>query len=71
MHSRRMISFVLGLWLAGTGMVAYVASLSLRTVESVMTVPPHEASKWIDVLGKEKVRTLFATWRFGSEPQPV
>ncbi len=53
-----MISFVLGLWLAGIGMVAYVASLSLRTVESVMTVPPHEASKWIDVLGKEKVRTL-------------
>ena len=53
-----MISFVLGLWLAGMGMVAYVAPLSLRTVESVMTVPPHEASKWIDVLGKEKVRTL-------------
>jgi len=53
-----MIAFVLGLWLAGMAMVAYVTSLSLRTVGSVMVVPPHEASKWIDVLGKEKVRTL-------------
>ena len=53
-----MIAFVLGLWLAGMVMVAYVASLSLRTVGSVMAIPPHEASKWIDVLGKDKVRTL-------------
>ena len=53
-----MMAFVLGLWLAGIVMVAYVASLSLRTVDSVMAIPPHEASKWIDVLGKDKVRTL-------------
>ena len=53
-----MIAVVLGLWLAGMVMVAYVASLSLRTVGSVMAIPPHEASEWIDVLGKDKVRTL-------------
>ena len=53
-----MMAFVLGLWLAGMVMVVYVASLSLRTVDSVMAIPPHEASKWIDVLGKDKVRTL-------------
>ena len=52
------MAFVLGLWLAGMVMVVYVASLSLRTVDSVMAIPPHEASKWIDVLGKDKVRTL-------------
>ena len=53
-----MMAFVLGLWLAGMVMVVYVASLSLRTVDSVMAIPPHEATKWIDVLGKDKVRTL-------------
>ena len=53
-----MMAFVLGLWLAGMVMVVYVASLSLRTVDSVMANPPHEATKWIDVLGKDKVRTL-------------
>ncbi len=55
-----MIAFVLGLWLAGMVMVTYVTSLSLRTVASVMAIPPHEASKWIEELGNDKVRTLLA-----------
>jgi len=55
-----MIAFALGLWLAGMAMVTYVTSLSLRTVGSVMANPPFEASKWIDLLGKDKMRTLLA-----------
>ncbi len=58
MHSRRMISSVLGLWLGGMGMVVYVTFLSLRTVGNLMANPPHEASKWIDVLGKDRVQTM-------------
>ena len=58
MHSRRMISFVLGLWMAGIAAVTYVTSLSQRTVSSVMAIPPHEANKWIDVLGAEKMRIM-------------
>jgi hypothetical protein len=53
-----MISFVLGLWIAGIATVTYITSLSQRTVSSVMAIPPHEASKWIDVLGADRMRIM-------------
>lgn len=58
MHSRRLIALLLGFWLAGLLMVAYVASLSFRTVDVVMENPPHEASKWMESLGKDRSRLL-------------
>ncbi len=58
MHSRRFLAFFLGLWLAGLLVVTFATSYSSRTVNVVMENPPHEASKWVDILGKERIRTL-------------
>jgi hypothetical protein len=58
MHSRRFLAFFVGLWLAGLLVVTTVTAFSTRTVNAVMEVPPHEASRWIDILGKERTRSL-------------
>lgn len=58
MHSRRFLAFFVGLWLAGLLIVTYVTTFSTRTVNAVMENPPHEASQWIDILGKDRTRIL-------------
>lgn len=59
MHSRRFLAFFLGLWLAALLVVTFVTNVSsTRTVDVVMHNPPYEASKWMDILGKERTRTL-------------
>lgn len=58
MHSRRFLAFFVGLWLAGLLVVSYVTAFSSRTVNFVMENPPHEASRWVDILGKDRTRTL-------------
>jgi hypothetical protein len=58
MHSRRFLAFFVGLWLASLLTVTYVTAFSARTVNAVMENPPHEASKWVDILGKDRTHTL-------------
>jgi len=58
MHSRRFLAFFVGLWLAGLLVVTLATTYNSRTVNVVMENPPHEASKWVDILGKERTRTL-------------
>ena len=58
MHSRRFLAFFVGLWLAGLMVVSFITSTSFRSVNAAMENPPHEASKWVEILGKDRIRTL-------------
>lgn len=58
MHSRRFLAFFVGVWLSGLLVVTFTTSASFRAVNGVLANPPHEASQWVDILGKDRTQTL-------------
>lgn len=58
MHSRRVLCFLLGVWLAGLTGTTLFTVFRPRLAHSMVDNPPHEAAKWIEVLTKERTATL-------------
>lgn len=75
MHSRRLITFLLGAWLGGMALVAMIAVLNLRTADHILDMPLGGAKVVLDKLGSdarplirhevaEINRTLFESWEW-------
>ncbi|MCA2962926.1 MAG: hypothetical protein ACK58M_06495 [Acidobacteriota bacterium] len=58
MHSRRILSFMLGVWFAGLVGVTLFTTFRPRLAYAMVDNPPYEAAKWIEVLTKERTATL-------------
>ena len=56
MHHRRIAAFLAGLWIAGSLIMAYVATQNASGVDRIMHAPSAEASKIIQKLGQEQAR---------------
>jgi len=83
MHSRRVISLVLGAWLGCGVLVALVATGNFRAVDRLVAAPHGQARAQIATLGQEGARlllrhqaaetnrTLFETWELAQLPLGV
>ncbi|MEO8026656.1 MAG: hypothetical protein ABI823_09280 [Bryobacteraceae bacterium] len=58
MHIRRLVAFLLGAWMLGTGFMAYVAVHNLRSVDTLLNAPPVKASPMLGLLGQNDARLL-------------
>jgi hypothetical protein len=59
MHSRRLACFVLGLWLGGGLLVAWIATQNFRVVDRLMLQPEPGAALHLKELGSANTRLLF------------
>jgi hypothetical protein len=60
MHTRRLASFLLGAWLLGSILLAFVvAGQNFAQVDRILDTPPGQISKDIDELGADVVRQMF------------
>lgn len=58
MHTRRLLTLLLGFWLAGTLFSALIATGNFQIAEQISAHPPAEAQKWFETLGSENARLL-------------
>src|SRR5438132_8052076 len=58
MHYRRIASFLLGLWLGGGLLMAWVATENFRSVDRLLAAPSPAAAIQIQALGREGARSL-------------
>jgi hypothetical protein len=58
MHTRRVGAFLIGAWLLGSFLMAFVTSQSLRNVDRIMNTPPQAVSKEFRDLGPEMTRGI-------------
>lgn len=58
MRSRRIVHILLGAWLAGTLMMAFVATQNFASVDRILEAPSRPAAKIIDSIGREPARML-------------
>lgn len=58
MHTRRLVGFLLGMWMAGSLAMLFVASQSFRSVDRILEAPLPQVTQSIETLGKENVRLL-------------
>jgi hypothetical protein len=58
MHLRRVASFLLGAWIAGSLFALYIASNSGVAAERVIRLPPPELRPVIEALGADKAASL-------------
>jgi hypothetical protein len=63
MHTRRVGAFLIGGWLLGMFLMAFVTSQGLVNVERIMNSPPEAVAKDMDDLGSDVTRQLL---RFGA-----
>jgi hypothetical protein len=60
MHTRRLASFLLGAWLLGSILLAFiVAGQNFAQVDRLLDTPPGQISRDIDELGADVVRQMF------------
>jgi hypothetical protein len=60
MHTRRLAAFLLGAWLIGSFMLAFVvAGQNFAQVERILETPPGQIAKDMDELGADVVRQMF------------
>jgi hypothetical protein len=60
MHTRRLASFILGMWLLGSLFFTFVTMQSVATVDRIMENPPGPVAKDIEDLGSDITRLLLA-----------
>jgi hypothetical protein len=58
MHTRRVGAFLIGGWLLGTFLMAFVTSQSLVNVDRILNSPPQQITKEFDDLGPEVARQV-------------
>ncbi|MCS7023427.1 MAG: hypothetical protein NZV14_01400 [Bryobacteraceae bacterium] len=58
MHTRRLVTLILGLWLGLTGAMFFVATQNFRGVDRLLAEPAREASKSFELLGRDSARML-------------
>ncbi len=58
MHTRRLIAFLLGAWLGGSLLVAFLTNENLRVVDHVLATPSPKISKMLETAGHDDLRTL-------------
>jgi hypothetical protein len=58
MHTRRLSAFLLGIWIAGTIAMAFVATQNFRAVDRLLEAPGRPAAQTIELLGHDKARAL-------------
>ncbi len=74
MHHRRVASFLIGLWVAGSLLMMYIGTQNMTNVASILSTVPREGAKIVDKIGAEnaqlllrfhaaeQTRTQFETW---------
>lgn len=58
MHTRRLAAFLIGAWLVGCLIMAYVSSQSYSNVERILGSPPGPVAKDLEDLGSDITRSL-------------
>lgn len=58
MHTRRVITFLLGVWFASIILIALIASANFSVAHSVATLPPPEAARAVTELGAPMTEQL-------------
>lgn len=58
MHTRRLVAFLLGAWMFGTGFMTYVAIHNLRNADQSAVVESEQAPLVLRALGPENTRLL-------------
>jgi hypothetical protein len=58
MHTRRVGAFVIGAWLIGTILVAFLSSQSLVNVDRFFANPPLQVAKELNDIGRESMRQI-------------
>lgn len=58
MHTRRLVTFLLGIWIFGTLFVAYISNASLNITRAINENPNEAASSLIEPAGSDRVNTL-------------
>src|SRR5262245_5573594 len=59
MHTRRVGAFLIGAWLLGSIVVAYVATQSLAMTDRILSNPPVAITRELDYLGRDMSRMIF------------
>jgi hypothetical protein len=59
MHIRRLSTFLLGAWLAGSLFMMLVASHNIAAVDRLMTSPPRQVSLSVELLSEPVARNFF------------
>jgi hypothetical protein len=59
MHFRRLVCLLLGAWLAGSAVMALVATQNFRAVDRLLLNPTPAASQEIRAMGRDSARMLF------------
>ena len=58
MHTRRIATFLLGAWIGGSLLMAFIQIQNLRSSDLVMSAPAEPVTKMIQTLGPEQVHLL-------------
>jgi hypothetical protein len=58
MSTRRLIAFLLGVWLGGSLLLDIIATHNLKSVDTLLNSPPPGAAKLIEGLGHDSARLL-------------
>lgn len=58
MHTRRLVAFLLGVWLGGMLLVAYITNSNISTTRNMLENPAEGPRRMIELSGRERVLTL-------------
>ena len=58
MHTRRIATFILGAWIAGSLFMVFISLQNTRSVNALLTSPLPQAAKVIDLSGKDQAALL-------------
>ena len=58
MHTRRLITFLLGAWLAAIGLVGAIATENFRVADRILEVPTATSKKIFDKMGKDPAHLI-------------
>ena len=59
MHTRRIAGFLLGAWMMGSVLLAFIENENLFGVDEILKAPPSEAAKTLQAIGPDQARLLF------------
>src|SRR4051794_23646238 len=58
MHTRRLVAFILGVWLGGMLLVAYTTSSNSSTTKTILESAPEGPRRLLELTGPERASTL-------------
>ncbi|HEY3742522.1 MAG TPA: hypothetical protein VGL53_21885 [Bryobacteraceae bacterium] len=58
MHTRRLVAFLLGVWLGGMLFVAYTTSANMSTTKTILESSPEAPRRLIELSGSQRVATI-------------